>query len=289
MHNRNILTLTKWPFLLGDFLLVALAAVIIHLSNNPIQIWQALACLGCVGVGAWLGVLPFLQEYQAEVKLSETSFLAGKLDRIQNLERIADQIGSATSQWQSVQEQAARTSKTAKEVTESIAIQAKAFTEFQQKASDTEKGNLRLEVEKLRRAESEWLQIVIRLLDHTYALTQAAVRSGKAGLIEQLVHFQNACRDVARRVGLVPFVVVPNEVYDEKVHQLVDCDGNRFPNAKVAETIATGFTYQGQLLRRAVVALQSETSPDAAPRQQEGTEGVGRSFPSDEPATQSSS
>jgi molecular chaperone GrpE (heat shock protein) len=102
-----------------------------------------------------------------------------------------------------------------------------------------------LEVEKLRRAESEWLQIVIRLLDHTYALTQAGVRSGKAGLIEQLGHFQNACRDVARRAGLVPFVVVPNEAYDEKIHQLVDADGNRRPNAKVSETIATGFTYQG--------------------------------------------
>jgi hypothetical protein len=89
MRDQNILALKKWPFLLGDFLLVGLAAVIIYLSNKPIELWQALTCLGCVGAGAWLAVIPFLQEYQSELRLAETDTLASRLDRIQNIERIA--------------------------------------------------------------------------------------------------------------------------------------------------------------------------------------------------------
>ena len=91
---------------------------------------------------------------------------------------------------------------------------------------------------------------------------------------------------MARRAGLVPFVVIQNEVFDEKIHQLIDADGKPFADAKVAETVATGFTYQGQLLRRAVVALQSERSPQPDRDQAQITEDLG---PLDEPATQSSS
>jgi molecular chaperone GrpE (heat shock protein) len=289
MRERTMLKISKWPFLLGDLLFLGLAAAIITLSQYPIGLWQALACFVCVGCGAWLGAMPFLQEYQAGLRLAETGVLAGSLSQIKNLEHLAGQISSATNQWQTVQEQAIQTSNTAKEVAERIAHEAKAFTEFLQKANDNEKANLRLEVEKLRRAEGEWLQMVIRLLDHIYALTQAAARSGQPGLIEQLAHFQNACRDVARRAGLVPFVVVPNEVFDEKVHQLLDRDGETSPVGKVAETIATGYMYQGQLLRRALVALQIDGATTARSSAGRGTEDVAEQSSPDETAAESAS
>ena len=53
------------------------------------------------------------------------------------------------------------------------------FTEFMQKMNDSEKAALRLEVEKLRRGEGEWLQVLVRILDHVFALHAAAVRSGE--------------------------------------------------------------------------------------------------------------
>ena len=64
---------------------------------------------------------------------------------------------------------------------------------------DVDLRKVRLEVEKLRRAEGEWLQVLVRVLDHVYALHLGALRSGQPNLIEQLSNFQNACRDAARR------------------------------------------------------------------------------------------
>ena len=45
----------------------------------------------------------------------------------------------------------------ARHVADKMAAEAKAFAEFLQKANDTEKSHLRLEVEKFRRGESQWL------------------------------------------------------------------------------------------------------------------------------------
>jgi molecular chaperone GrpE (heat shock protein) len=136
--------------------------------------------------------------------------------------------------------------------------EATAFTEFLQKANDTEKAHLRLEVEKLRRAESDWLHIVIRMLDHVFALFQAAVRSGRQDVADQIGHFQHACRDAARRIGVVPLVPTPGEAFDPAMHQLIDEKAQPSKGATIGETLATGYSFQGQLVRRALVALQTE-------------------------------
>jgi len=44
--------------------------------------------------------------------------------------------------------------------------------------NDSEKTTLRLEVEKLRRGELEWLQALVHILDHVFALHTAAMHSG---------------------------------------------------------------------------------------------------------------
>ena len=41
-----------------------------------------------------------------------------------------------------------------------MTAEARAFQQFLDKANDTERNHLRLEVEKLRRAEGDWLQVL---------------------------------------------------------------------------------------------------------------------------------
>ncbi len=254
-------TLVKWPFLLGDLLFIGLAALIVQMSVHPLALGQIAACVVCLGAGAWLAVLPFLKEHDAALRLAESASLNDTVAQIQNLESVASQVGSATSQWQIAQEANTKTVEAAQEIATRMTTEAKGFADFMQKTNDAEKGHLRLEVEKLRRAEGEWLQILVRLLDHIFALYQAGTRSGQPALTEQLGQFQNACRDAARRVGLVPFAAAPGEPFDVDRHQLPEGQPPPTDVAFIADTLATGYTFQGQPLRRALVLLAAVEEP----------------------------
>ena len=110
-------------------------------------------------------------------------------------------------------------------------------------------------MEKLRRAENEWLQVLVRMLDHVYALHVGALRSSQPTLIDQVGNFQSACRDAARRVGLTPFIAGEAEPFDDQRHQVVDGKAKPASGSVIAETIAAGYTFQGKLLRPALVRL----------------------------------
>ncbi len=248
--------LSKWPFFVGDVLLVGAAVFVYAQSKLPMGVWAMCFAGLCLAVGAVLGIAPFVLEYRATVKLAEAGALATVVAQIQNLETIAAQIRSATGQWQDVQEQAGKTALAAKEIADRMRAEVEAFSQFMQRMNESEKATLRLEVEKLRRAEVEWLQVVVRMLDHVYALHQGAVRSGQPNVLEQVGSFQNACREAARRVGLAPFAANPSEPFDAQRHQLADGDARLPADAVVGETLAAGYTFQGKLLRPALVRLR---------------------------------
>jgi molecular chaperone GrpE (heat shock protein) len=264
MRDFTELRISKWPFFLGDALFLGAAYFIYFQSKLPMGAWQIFFVVVCVAGGAWLGIMPFLLEYRLTLQLAQSKGIESALGQLQNLEQVAGQIGGATAQWQAIQEQAGKTATVAEAMGRRMAAEAKAFTEFMERANDVEKSNLRLEVEKLHRAENEWLQVLVRVMDHVYALHVGASRSGQPRLVEQVGSFQNACRDTARRIGLTPFLAVPEEKFDPQRHQLAEPETKAPPGAIVAETIATGFTFQGKMIRPALVRLQDKTSATPA-------------------------
>jgi molecular chaperone GrpE (heat shock protein) len=244
----------KWPFFLGDAIMLGLAFFIYWQGAAPLPLAEILAGSLCVLLGALLAVTPFVMEYRALLKTIEVSALGGAMEKIQNLETLSAHIGSATSHWELAHEAAEKTSTSARQISEQMAIELKDFKEFLQQANENEKATLRLEVEKLRRGETEWVQTLIRVMDHIYALHVAAERSGQPQLSGQIGNFQNACRETARKVGLVPFVAGPAEKFDAKRHQTAG--GNQpAEGTPITETLATGYTYQGRQLRSALVKV----------------------------------
>lgn len=275
MRDQTEPRINKWAFFLGDLLLVGTAGALYWKSSLPLGIGQAWLIVVCVASGAFLASLPFLLEYRVTGKLAEAEALTDVVSQLKNLENLAEQITGATSRWQSVQEVAERVAGTSRAIAERMSAETKAFTEFIQKANDNEKATLRLEADKLRRAEGDWVHVLVRMLDHVYALHLGAVRSGQPKLISQLDQFQHACRDAARRIGLAPFAANPSDPFDVQRHQLMDGEQAAPEGATVAETIATGYTFQGRLLRPALVRLQetnghSEASADADAKETEG-------------------
>jgi molecular chaperone GrpE (heat shock protein) len=259
----------KWIFLVGDAGLMIFGYFFVLHSPLPIRHWEIAA--GCVAVGAILGVIPFILDYRAMGKVLEVNGLGAVAEKIQNLEKLAAQISSATNQWAGVQEtvqgNSDKTVAATKEIADRMAEEVRRFSEFMKKMNDSEKATLRLEVEKLRRGELEWLQVLVNILDHVFALHTAAVRSGDVKFAAPITTFQNACRDTARRLGLTPFAAEPNEPFDAERHQVAGSKETPPAGAVVAETIGSGYTFQGRLLRPALVRLRdgnasAETQPE---------------------------
>lgn len=265
MSDLNAPKLSKWPFFLGDALLLGMACFICYQSKFALGHWELCFVVLCVVGGALLGIAPFLLEYDALVKVAEAGGLTTVVSQLKNLEGIAGQISGATGRWHDAQDAADKTARSAKEIADRMTTEVQAFTEFMQRANDSEKATLRLEVEKLRRAEADWLQVLVRMLDHVFALHQGALRSGQPALVEQVGNFQNACRDVARRVGLTPFAANEAEPFDAQRHQLIEEGATPPQDAVVADTVAAGYTFQGRLIRPALVRLREATAAVAAP------------------------
>lgn len=263
MSQRIGPKLTKWPFLVGDAVLLCIAWWILNHYPHPLPGLPLALMVGSVVVGAWLAVTPFLTQFRADLQFAEAASLAKAVEEINNVRTLANQISFATAQWQVVQEHANRSVEEARKITQEMTTESKAFAEFMAKANDKEKAHLRLEAEKLRRAEHEWLQVVVALMDHVYALYRAASQSGQPNLVTQLGNFQNACREIVRRLGLVPFEVPVDTAFDQNLHQVPQAHAQLPADARIAETLAPGLNFQGQLLRKALVLVQREPTPDS--------------------------
>lgn len=265
MNQVSAPRISKLPFLIGDILLLAVAGYIAF-SGDFLGQWKYIAIISAVAFGAWLMAWPFVLEFRAATKLAEAAGLDSVTSKIKDLDKVAISIAKASTEWQQLQQSATQTVTAAEHIAERMTAEARNFSDVMRQMNESEKNHLRLEVEKLRRAEGDWLGIVVRMLDHVHALHQAGVRSGQRNIIDQLTHFQNACRETVRRLGVVPILAEPGVPFDEKAHQLTD--GAKPENGGViGDIIAPGYSFQGQIIRLPVVALtkprvEKEKAPD---------------------------
>jgi len=101
------------------------------------------------------------------------------------------------------------------------------------------------------------------MLDHVHAVTHAAQRSQQSSVADQLVRFQQACHNAARRVGLIPFTADPSEPFTPERHELVEGKPESAVDAQIEEVVASGFMFQGRLIRRALVRVRKGNEPAA--------------------------
>lgn len=99
--ENESLVLSKWPFYLGDLLLVATAIAIASLSNWNLSDWQAFVCVLSVALGAAVFMLPYLVEYYMRVqeesddRQAQIRALERKIDLLQVAnEDIEDRFGA---------------------------------------------------------------------------------------------------------------------------------------------------------------------------------------------------
>ena len=222
-----------------------------------------------MALGAVLGVIPFILDYRAMGKALEVNALGAVAEKIQNLEKLAAQISSATNQWataeESIRGQAEKTTLAAKAIADRMTTEVIEFSDFMKKMNDSEKATLKLEVEKLRRGEVEWLQVLVTILDHVFALHtgRRAFRRREVGRAHhEFPECLSRCgpppraRAVCRRGGRTVQCRTPSGRWTARKPPA---------GAVVAETIGSGYTFQGQPLRPALVRLRDANCAGAKP------------------------
>jgi molecular chaperone GrpE (heat shock protein) len=247
--------LPLWPFALADLFFLATAALLLRYGHRPLTGGEAGLMVLCGALGGGSLMAPFLKRNADAQHLSQAKLLSDSVHQIQKIEHLTQHIGALSLHWKEWQAQSAAAAASSKDIADRLSTEARDFAQWMQKANDTEKSHLRLEVEKLRRGEGERLQVITHILDHIFALFRAAENSQHPELAEQIGQFQNACREAARRIGLLPMAVEAGTTFDPKIHQLHDNEPAP-ENAVLAGMLAPGYTYQGQLLRRPLVTLK---------------------------------
>jgi hypothetical protein len=267
MSEPKVPLMPKWPFLIADVAAWIGCYLIYQMGSGPFELGQTVAFIVCGLLGAFFLCYPFAREYQLDARIAEADQLAQVTDFMTRLEKVKNGVTVATAHLETAQDYSEKTIESSKEIAERMTDEAKAFAEFMAKANDTEKAHLELELEKLKRGESEWIKALITTLDETFRICQAAAQSGNAGVAEQLAKFQSVCRAAAGRIGLVPFEPDFGDPFDSEKHVLVDSKGAAPEGARVGGTLAPGYTYMRRPLRPAAVALQGvgAAAPEPVP------------------------
>lgn len=255
----------KWPFFAADGLFLALAGGIVVAGGGlALEGWELSLVAVCMGLGSAFGVWPFLAEYREESRRFEAREFGSVLEQVRRLEEVGKLVSESAGQWQEMAEQGEGVSKAAEEMAVRVREERERFREIAEKTNDKERDHWRLEAEKLRRSEREWLGVLAGIMYHVFALHRAGRSSGQAKLIQQLDGFQGACLDICRRVGLSQHVVKAGEAFDPKIHKTEE--GRPMPkNPIVRETLAPGFSFQGRRAYLPLVALAE--GPEGKPEE----------------------
>ena len=267
MENKGP-SLTKWPFVVANVMLVGLDLWMLRQLLPPKDNWDRVLAGLCLVVGAWAAWLhckAWLVEYETKTRFQENDDLKSAVEQIGQLEEVGKVVTEATSRWQAAQEASNATVKAAQEVSERMGREVVEFQQFLQQSQQTQIDHLNLEIDKLRRGERDWLQSIALILDHTHALHQAALRSNQPQVGAQLNTFQAACHDALRRVGVGVYLPEIGLTFDERSLALLD--GSPQPEAGfvVQGVAAPGISFQGQLLRKALVVLGPSQVIEPAP------------------------
>ena len=141
MSDSLVPTVPKWPFLLGDALLLGVAGFIgrqCHAGALPVTPAYVGLIVGSVGFGAWMLCRPFLREHEAAVMVSERSDLAGTLAQIRHLESAGQQVAGAVAQLNASGKQLGEVETSARELVARLAEERAQLVQFLQRTNDQE-------------------------------------------------------------------------------------------------------------------------------------------------------
>jgi hypothetical protein len=184
--------LTPWPFIVGDAVLLGLAAAIANQSAAPLTGAPLIAIILCVGLGAVLACIPFLLNYTRRQDLA----LAERQSEIAALARTtadsAEQIGIVAQGLQSITDATQRALKPLDHLPQKLQEKINEFKAQLNEVNINENEALAQEVNTLRTSEIERLETAFASVRKTaaeLATLETATRQHLADLNQSLARF----------------------------------------------------------------------------------------------------
>jgi hypothetical protein len=167
----------KWPFLLGDLAVIAVAVAIWWLEDGPLSDTALVIIFSCFFLGTALAVLPFLLDFSA-ARHDDLIEARTELENLaQKLSESADFIGTAAGQLHAINESTVKAIHLAEALPYKMQEKVGEVAQLVQQSQDEEKESMAAELEELRENESRHLETAI---DKARASLDAAVKRVEA-------------------------------------------------------------------------------------------------------------
>jgi molecular chaperone GrpE (heat shock protein) len=111
-------------------------------------------------------------------------------------------------------------------------------------------------IERVKQTEAALLPTLIAIYDNIFALASAARRSANRHVAEQIDFCESECRACVERVDLKIIVATSGTPFDAKLHRVINANQTASSSCIVAQTVACGYVFRGQLIRPAGVILK---------------------------------
>lgn len=246
------------PYLVADVLFLGTALGVLIFGSRPMTIIELIVITFCVTAGAWVMIYPFKRRADIDLQLAQNRAINQSVAKLSNLESLVARIESASGNWSGIQEKAEQCLGSSKEMAEAMIKESESFKQFLETATNEELQHLRLLLDKMKKAEKDWANIIMAMLDHSTALKWAAKRSNNPNLIEQITNFQAQQVEIARQIGLVIFEPNTGDTFDEEIHQPASSDEVINNGDIIALPRSAGFKFRGVILRKALVSCNKE-------------------------------
>lgn len=243
-----------FPYFIADLTFIGLAVAIFAFSDKPLGAFELSISAICIAAGAWCLILPFRKKLDTEIQLHQAQILDQSVMRLQNIESLANKIESATFNWSNIENTAKRSVESAETLSNNMISEANAFKEFLNSAQSEETNHLRLMVEKLKKAEKEWIHVIMGMLDHATALKWAALKSQNPALENQICNFHEQLVEIARQIGLQIFEPQSGDVFDPEIHQPASSEDQLQKDEPIGMPRSAGFRFRGVIVRKALVS-----------------------------------
>ena len=151
----------KWPYLLGDIVLLALACIVGITAESPLSATALSVIFGCVALGCVLGVLPYILDFSGEQRDAVAEFQQ-RLE-VQNAKLLhgIEALAATGAQLKAAQEAAAKAVHTAESLPYKLQEKIAEFTTQLQQHDDEEKAAMTKELETLRDTEGQRLTALV--------------------------------------------------------------------------------------------------------------------------------